>query len=296
MAREVGDDARRAGRYLLNAARNYPSLPVRRAISRGAAPWVDRLPESLRRRLELDGSAIEPLRVEIGGGPYPSPGYVHVDADRRSRHLEYVAPAWELPFDDGTVAEILAIHVLEHVHASAVDRTLREWRRVLRPGGFAEIHVPNAATVFPAFLEAPVDKKWSLMVAIFGMPSHASSPEVADELDRHQVIYDFALLQHVVLAAGFDHIDDVSADVTDRHTEGWRDNDLVSRLSLVARAVAGPAADKVAADLVETGPGSPMAPDPADPLAPGRSGPEAVGPGSPEDADLGGPAVPGPAE
>ena len=238
MVQAVPDDltARRARRRLLALLRGYPTMALRRAVARGDARWIGRVPLGWRRRLDLDGAAVAPLRIEIGGGPFPSPGYVHVDADWRSRHLEHVAPAWRLPFADGTAEEILAVHVLEHVHASEVDRTLREWRRVLAPGGFAEIHVPNAATVFPAFLAAPAEKKWALMVAIYGMPSHPSSANTSPDLDYHRVIYDFGLLQQVALDAGFDHVVDATDTVTDRHNEGWSEHDLVGRVSLIVRA------------------------------------------------------------
>ncbi len=106
---------RRTRSRALDLTRDYPCLPVRQAVAAGRARWVAVLPNRLRRRLELDGGAIDPLRVEIGGGEFPTDGYVHVDADRRARHVEYLAAAWELPFEDGSVHEIRAVHVLEHL-------------------------------------------------------------------------------------------------------------------------------------------------------------------------------------
>lgn len=189
----------------------------------------------------MEGDLIEPLRIEIGGGPFPSPGYLHVDADRRSRHLEYVAPAWDLPFADGTVQEVLAIHVLEHVHPTAVGRTLREWRRVLRPAGYAQIHVPNAAAVFPAFLGSTVEKKWNVLIPIFGTSIDPALRRPGSlDLERHHAIYDFDLLRHVLLQAGFERVEDVTTGVDDRHNEGWREADLIPRLSLIVRAYAVP--------------------------------------------------------
>lgn len=233
--------ARGASAGLTQFVDGYLGVPVRRAVARGHARWVEILPSSVRRRFELDGEVVDPLRVEIGAGTHPTPGYVHVDANRRSRHLEHVARAGRLPFADGTVAEILAVHILEHVHPSRVDATLREWRRVLRPGGFVQIHVPNAATVFPAFLNASADQKWTLMVGIFG---DTSVPWVDDDttldVDRHQAVYDFGLLEHVLLGAGFDKAEDLSAEITDRHTAGWSDLGLVDRISLVVRATVAP--------------------------------------------------------
>ncbi len=233
---------RRTRSRALDLTRDYPCLPVRQAVAAGRARWVAVLPNRLRRRLELDGGAIDPLRVEIGGGEFPTDGYVHVDADRRARHVEYLAAAWELPFEDGSVHEIRAVHVLEHVPPSLVDRTLREWRRVLRPGGFAQVHVPNAEAVFAAFLSSAPDRKWALMVPVFGLQQESpESGRNGSDLERHQALYDLPLLEDVLLRAGFDSVEDVSNEVTDRHTAGWRDIGLVQRLSLVARAsVASP--------------------------------------------------------
>lgn len=227
-------------RHLLMTVRAHACPPVRRALAQGRAKWVRRLPAELRERFELDGGVVDPLRVEIGSGAFPSPGYVHVDADKWAKHVEYVAPATALPFADGTVEELLAIHILEHVHASDLIPTLREWRRVVRPGGFAQIHVPDAASVFQAFLDNPPENKWTVMIPIFGMTSHAQFGQpVGQDLERHHVIYDFALLERVLLEAGFARVEDVSAEVTDRHTAKWRNDGLIPRMSLVVRAYAG---------------------------------------------------------
>ncbi len=223
--------------HAVRLVRGHLCPPIRRARCDGRAGWVRHLPADLRERFELNGGVVHPLRVEIGSGDFPSPGYVHVDADRTARHVEHIASASSLPFADGTVEELLAIHILEHVHASVLIPTLREWRRVLRPGGFAQIHVPDAATVFAAFLDSPPEHKWTVLIPIFGKTSHARDgrPEARD-LERHHVVYDFALLERVLLDAGFDAVEDVSTEVTDRHTETWRDDRLIPRLSLVVRA------------------------------------------------------------
>lgn len=227
-------------RHALLAFRSRACPPIRRALCRGRAGWVRHIPDELRERFEFDGGVVDPLRVEIGSGAFPSPGYVHVDTDRRARHVEHIASAAALPFADGTVEELLAIHILEHVHASALLPTLREWHRVLGPGAFAQIHVPDAASVFAAFLDNPPENKWTVMIPIFGMTSHArfGQPDARD-LERHHVVYDFALLERVLLDAGFARVEDVSAEVTDRHTQKWRDDELIPRMSLVVRAYAG---------------------------------------------------------
>jgi SAM-dependent methyltransferase len=234
--------SRPLGRRLRAWVQTTPGRPLRRAAARGRA-WPSRVPRGVRHALDANGSAVDPLRIELGGGPAPTPGYVHVDLSPRARHLEHVAPAWRLPFAAGSVAELLAVHVLEHVHPSAVQTTLTEWRRVIRPGGFAEIHVPNAPEIFREYLAGDPARKWALIGSgLFGM---YGNPKIAagEDLDprRHQpdhmALYDFALLEHELLRAGFDEVDDLTAMISDRHTEAWR-----FPISLIVRARIAPLA------------------------------------------------------
>lgn len=238
-ARPVRRIPKAIGRRALEWMRSYPCVPVRRAMSQGKAQWVEQLPRRFRDRLDLNGGVVEPLRIEIGGGRFPTPGYVHVDVDRRALHLEYVAPAWKLPFVDHAAAEILAVHVLEHVHPGRVGTTLREWYRVLKPHGVLQVHVPNAPEIVNAFGSVTPSEKWALVAAFFGMYRDAtvSSPDELDprrDLPDHQAMYDLDLLRDVLFRAGFSTVEDVTDEVVDRHTLGWAA--LVPRLSLVVRA------------------------------------------------------------
>lgn len=234
--RRVLRAVRRTPQWLCNSA----TRPLRRALVEGRAGWLEALPAQIRRTLDLDGGPVQPLRVELGGGPFPTPGYVHVDHDWRARHLEHLARAWRLPFGSSEVHELLAVHVLEHVHPGRVAQTLGEWHRVLRHGGILRVHVPNGPAVFDAFNRGPVSAKWALMTAFFG---YGNGPELSSPTQfgphpvepDHRAIYDFPLLQQVLDDAGFSDVQDLTETVTDRHTEGWES--LVPRMSLVVQAV-----------------------------------------------------------
>lgn len=213
--------------------------PVRRRIiARGSGPWR-LLPDRIQSGLDLYDDRVGPLRVELGGGPFPRPGYVHVDQDPSARHLEHLAPAWSLPFPDGTVKELLAIHVLEHVHPTLVGRTLREWHRALAPGGVVELHVPNTIELFRAFEAAPPERKWMFATALLGMfaePGDWRPEELDPEVQQpdHRALYDLPLLTSVLMEAGFANVEDATATVRDRHSEAWKS--YVPNVSLVVRA------------------------------------------------------------
>jgi ubiquinone/menaquinone biosynthesis C-methylase UbiE len=189
--------------------------------------------------MELDVERVVGLRVELGSGGYPSPGYLHIDIKRASPELHYVAPVWDLPFRDGSVDELLAIHVLEHVPPGRLVATLREWRRVLRPGGFATIHVPDGRALARAFLERPAPERWAIGSAIVGSDGgpETRSPSELDQPNNiadHQVVFDSDLLDDALRQGGFTKIEDLTGLVSDRHTEAW--TPIVPHISLVARA------------------------------------------------------------
>ena len=214
-------------------------IPVRRRYYRGRRPWLQRLlPPVVRRKAGLDDpSAVGSRKLEIGGGPFPHSGYIHVDVDPRARHLEAFAPAWELPFPDRWASEILAVHSLEHVHPRKLLPTLREWHRVLTPGGRVQVHVPNGPELVQSLFASPVPEKWRTMGALLGMYCHPGvrSPEELEVPSDHQLVFDWDMLAWALTDAGFAAVSDLTGQVDDSHTEAWRE--VVPHFSLVVQAI-----------------------------------------------------------
>lgn len=92
------------------------------------------------------------LGLEIGPGrfPYcPKPGAVYLDSHTDAKGLPYgtpspdiVARAGAIPRPDGTFDYVLSAHVLEHMQNTIP--VLREWIRVLKPGGVLFTILPHA--------------------------------------------------------------------------------------------------------------------------------------------------------
>jgi ubiquinone/menaquinone biosynthesis C-methylase UbiE len=62
-------------------------------------------------------------------------------ADDR-RHLEFkIGDVEKLPFSDNSVDRLIATHILEHVYRP--HEVIREWNRVLKPGGTMSILIPT---------------------------------------------------------------------------------------------------------------------------------------------------------
>ena len=108
------------------------------------------------------------MKLDIGAGfARHGDGFLTVDA---------ICPAdiralmWSLPLDDGAVAEIWSSHALEHVPLERVQPTLREWRRVLAPGGLATITVPDLDYA-AAYWLGHQGEPWALAI-LFGNQIH----------------------------------------------------------------------------------------------------------------------------
>lgn len=83
------------------------------------------------------------MKLEIGSGTRPRQGYLHMDINPDLVGLDYVGPMWAIPVNDDTFDEVLSVHVIEHAPRPMWLPTLREWLRVLLPGGMMQADTPN---------------------------------------------------------------------------------------------------------------------------------------------------------
>lgn len=82
-------------------------------------------------------------RLEVGSGNNPAPGYRHADIDPGMPELDYVCSMEAIPVLDGTFAEVRSVHSIEHVSMATARAALREWHRILAPGGRVYVDTPN---------------------------------------------------------------------------------------------------------------------------------------------------------
>ncbi|MFN2577931.1 MAG: methyltransferase domain-containing protein [Pyrinomonadaceae bacterium] len=91
------------------------------------------------------------LRVNIGCGPNPLPGWVNVDSARN----EKVDVVWDLrrglPFPEESCAAIFGEHVIEHMTKEDAAVLLQEIYRVLQQGGVVRLSTPDAARYLRAY-------------------------------------------------------------------------------------------------------------------------------------------------
>jgi predicted SAM-dependent methyltransferase len=133
------------------------------------------------------------MKLHLGCGNRFILGYVHIDAIDYP-HVDHVSTIDNLSFIPGdSVDTIYNCHVLEHFKRRDVDRVLREWRRVLKPGGLLRVSVPDFARLSDVYRDT--GKLDLVMGALFGRQDYL--------YNIHYNVFDQATLTVALERAGF---------------------------------------------------------------------------------------------
>jgi predicted SAM-dependent methyltransferase len=177
------------------------------------------------------------MKLHLGCGSRRREGYVNIDA-RETAATDVVAKAWELVgFADNSVDEIYSRHMLEHLYPEDAELALREWQRILVPGGRLHLIVPDlefhcrqllgrARSRFP-------DQRKHAFGSIFGWRADDFG---GSKYDVHLWGYDYEELSSLVMRYGFA---DISRLREGTDTEAWHLN--IQAFKLSAEAAGEPA-------------------------------------------------------
>lgn len=110
-------------------------------------------------------------RLNLGCGDSILEGYLNIDAfdDHADLMIDIIK---RLPFDDASVDEIKAIHVVEHFSRDEWPKIAKDWIRILKPGGRIVVATPNFPVLCAMYASGqPVDMHYAY-ISIFGSQEH----------------------------------------------------------------------------------------------------------------------------
>lgn len=138
------------------------------------------------------------LRLNLGSGQrkFGEDGSPWVNIDCQERwNPDLLCDISKLPYEDGTVEMAVAHHTLEHFGLTEGQDALKEWRRVLQPGGTLLVFVPDLAALAKRWLAGGIND-YIYAVNLYGA-------YMGDEADRHRWGFCYRSLHAALIEAGF---------------------------------------------------------------------------------------------
>ena len=164
--------------------------------------------KSTRVKKVVPDQAADTSRLHLGCGKAHIPGFFHIDIQSYD-HVDHIGAVEKLDFiDTDTVELIYACHVLEHFGRFQIVDVLREWCRVLKPGGLLRLAVPDFSACAAIYYEEGLKDGLSGLVGLVCGGQR-------DSTDFHHMIFDAPLLSGLLFQAGFSGV----------HKWDWRKTD-----------------------------------------------------------------------
>jgi len=136
------------------------------------------------------------IKLHLGCGIRYIPDFIHIDI-RKFPHIDYVTSVDKLDmFKDNSVDLIYACHLLEHFRRNQIENVLKEWYRVLKPGGILRLAVPDFEKLVEVYF-----KYKDLKLILGPLVGRQDYPE-----STHYVVFDFSTITEILKKVGFKNI------------------------------------------------------------------------------------------
>lgn len=125
-----------------------------------------------------------------------------MDGERASDRADVVSDLRRLPFADGYADVMVAIHVLEHFYEWEAADVLREWQRVLKPGGLLVLELPSMDKIIVYLIDCLQKQggKINMQMSWWGM---YGDPRYQDPVMVHRWGYTQQMLRSLLETVGF---------------------------------------------------------------------------------------------
>tara|TARA_X000001036_G_scaffold440046_1_gene493979 strand:+ start:8615 stop:9172 length:558 start_codon:yes stop_codon:yes gene_type:complete len=139
------------------------------------------------------------IKLHLGCGERYLPGYIHIDINNFD-HIDFISSVDNLSmYENDTVDEIYASHLLEYFDINESQDVLAEWKRVLKINGRLRLAVPNFSKLVEVYkLTSDISK---VIGPIIGRWEINKTDKI-----YHKQIFDFESLKSQLKHAGFKEI------------------------------------------------------------------------------------------
>jgi predicted SAM-dependent methyltransferase len=151
------------------------------------------------------------MKLNLGGGSLKISGFLNLDlcegADVKFDLYN------TLPYPDGSVEEIVAIHVIESFYKWEFPAILKDWRRALMPGGKLIIEFTELTAAINLYLKGNIYGMWGI---------YGNQDKAIPHCVTHHYVYEKEELKNLLLVCGFKNLNFTKEHVSHVPERDWR--------------------------------------------------------------------------
>lgn len=150
----------------------------------------------------------EIMKLHLGCGTQRLDDYINIDIQQRPEN-DMTCDVKKLPFGSGTIDEILAYHLLEHLYPEDAERCLEiHWHRLLKLGGKLVLEMPDMDRIMTMYVKGEYSAEQA---------THLTYGAHRNEYDSHLWGYTPESTTRLLKACGYKNIK--TSDGTDYHAK-----------------------------------------------------------------------------
>lgn len=108
------------------------------------------------------------MKLHLGCGDDYIQGYIN--SDLYAENVDERFDALTIPYSDNTFDEVKAFHIIEHFDWHKGNDALKEWYRVLKPGGRLHIETPDFLESCKLFVNSDENNRQKMYGHFFSTP------------------------------------------------------------------------------------------------------------------------------
>lgn len=164
------------------------------------------------------------ILIHLGSGDQDDKRFINIDSIP-FKHVHFVHDVTKLPmFHDNRADLVYASHVLEHTSYKYLVETLREWHRILKPGGILRISVPDFDNILNIY------KSENNSIEMIEGPLMGGQNY---RYNFHMAVFNETYLTNALLKAGFREVRGWDPDTAEYYTfSDWANRQLYGKYHL----------------------------------------------------------------
>ncbi len=163
-----------------------------------------------QRAKEWEAKGFRGAKIDVCGGRNPvAPGeFLNCDIVPLPKVDLVFDVTKKFPFENGVIAEVFSAATLEHLRKPHVDHVLKEFYRVLQPGGIVRVSTPDVEAIARALLEGKEDLQ-VINQYLFGKYKSDNT----EDYDLHRWMYPAKDMMNELAGLGFTEIQQLPMDL-----------------------------------------------------------------------------------